>query len=146
MLKTLLVAAAMVCVTVPAVAQSYGGRDEPCLRNRNIHDYQVVPGERSLVVRDIARQRYRINFLGRCYGLKHNMGLAFRSRGTSSLSCVARGDIVYNTAGIGTDRQCIVQSVEYQTRALDQRDYEALRARDDRPARRDRDYRDRDYR
>ena len=56
MLKTLLVVAALIGVTVPAVAQSYNGRDEPCLRNRNIYDYQVVPGDRSLVVRDIARK------------------------------------------------------------------------------------------
>ena len=140
MLKTLLVVAALIGVTVPAVAQSYNGRDEPCLRNRNIYDYQVVPGDRSLVVRDIARKRYRINFLGQCYGLKYNMGLAFRTRGVGTLSCVTRGDSVYNNAGIGTDRQCIVQSVEYQTRALDQREYEALRARDNRRER-GRDYR-----
>ena len=92
MLKTLLVVAALIGVTVPAVAQSYNGRDEPCLRNRNIYDYQVVPGDRSLVVRDIARKRYRINFLGQCYGLKYNMGLAFRTRGAGTLSCVTRGD------------------------------------------------------
>ena len=49
-------------------------------------------------------------------------------------------DVFYNNAGIGTDRQCIVQSVEYQTRALDQREYEALRARDNRRER-GRDYR-----
>jgi hypothetical protein len=142
MLKKLLIAAAMVCVTAPAIAQSYdrSDRDRPCLRNRNIYDYQVVPGDRSLVVRDIARKRYRINFLGQCYGLKFNMGLAFRTRGTGTLSCVERGDSVYNNAGIGTDRQCIVQSVEYQTRALDQFDRENMRVREDRRER-GRDYR-----
>jgi len=133
MIRKLLVVAAMLCVTAPALAQS--DRDRPCLRNRNIHDYQLVPGNRSLVVTDIARHRYRINFVGRCYDLQHNFGLAFRTRGVGSLACVTRGDSVYNNAAIGAGRQCIVESVEYQTRALDRRDYEAMRTRDDRPRR-----------
>lgn len=138
MLRKLLIAAAMVCVTAPAIAQSYDNRDRdrPCLRNRNIYDYQLVPGNRSLIVRDIARQRYRVNFMGRCYDLKHNFGLAFRTRGIGSLACVERGDSVYNNQAIGAGRQCIIESVQYQTRALDQRDYEAMRTRDDRPGRR----------
>jgi hypothetical protein len=146
MIRTMLVAAALVCVTLPAVAQPYRDRDmrePPCLRNRNIYDYQLVPGNRSLVVRDIARNRYRINFMGRCYDLQHNFGLAFRTRGVGSLACVTRGDSVYNNQAIGAGRQCIVQSVEYQTRDLDRMDREAMQIRDER--RRDRDYRD-DYR
>ena len=139
MIRHVLLAATLLCVAVPAVAQPYRDRDRreaPCLRQRNIHDYQIVPGDRSLVVTDIARQRYRLNFIGRCYDLKHNFGLAFRTRGVGTLACVTRGDSVYNNAAIGAGRQCIVESVEYQTRALDQRDYEAMRTRDDRPNRR----------
>ena len=133
MIRKLLVVAAMLCVTAPALAQS--GRDAPCLRNRNIHDYQLVPENRSLIVTDIARQRYRVNFVGRCYDLQHNFGLAFRTRGVGTLACVTRGDSVYNNAAIGAGRQCIVESVEYQTRRHDRMDYEALRTRDDRPRR-----------
>ncbi len=102
-----------------------------------------MPGDRSLVVTDIARNRYRINFIGRCYDLKHNFGLAFRTRGVGSLSCVARGDWVHNRAVLGPGRQCIVESVEHQTRALDRMDYEAMQARDQGWDRRDHDYRDR---
>ena len=133
MIRKLLVVAAMLCVTAPALAQS--NRDAPCLRNRNIHDYQLVPGNRSLIVTDIARQRYRVNFVGRCYDLQHNFGLAFRTRGVGTLACVTRGDSVYNNAAIGAGRQCIVESVEYQTRRHDRMDYESLRTRDDRPRR-----------
>jgi hypothetical protein len=142
MIRHVLLAATLLCVAVPAVAQPYGDRDRreaPCLRQRNIHDYQIVPGDRSLVVTDIARQRYRLNFIGRCYDLKHNFGLAFRTRGVGTLSCVTRGDSVYNSQALGAGKQCIVESVEYQTRALDRMDYEAMQGRD----RRDRDYRDR---
>jgi hypothetical protein len=139
MIKTWLVAAAMVCVTAPAGAQSSGtqsspNRPPPCLRVGNIYDFQLVPGNRSLVVQDISRTRYRVNFMGRCYDLKYNFGLAFRTFGTGELSCVGRGDSVYNNQAFGAGRQCIVKSVEYQTRALDQMDYNALRTRDDRPA------------
>ena len=133
MIRKLLVVAAMLSVTAPALAQS--NRDAPCLRNRNIHDYQLVPGNRSLIVTDIARQRYRVNFVGRCYDLQHNFGLAFRTRGVGTLACVTRGDSVYNNAAIGAGRQCIVESVEYQPRRHDRMDYEALRTRDDRPRR-----------
>jgi hypothetical protein len=147
MIRSILVAAALVCVTVPAVAQSYQPGERPCLRNRNIYDYQLVPGNRSLVVRDIARNRYRINFIGRCYDLQHNFGLAFRTRGVGTLACVTRGDSVYNNQAIGAGRQCIVESVEYQTRSHDRMDREAMQIRDERRNdRRDRDYRDRDYR
>ena len=142
MIRHVLLAATLLCVAVPAVAQPYGDRDRreaPCLRQRNIHDYQIVPGDRSLVVTDIAGQRYRLNFIGRCYDLKHNFGLAFRTRGVGTLSCVTRGDSVYNSQALGAGKQCIVESVEYQTRALDRMDYEAMQGRD----RRDRDYRDR---
>ncbi len=146
MIRHVLLAATLLCVAVPAVARPYRDRDRreaPCLRQRNIHDYQIVPGDRSLVVTDIARQRYRLNFIGRCYDLKHNFGLAFRTRGVGTLSCVTRGDSVYNSQALGAGKQCIVESVEYQTRALDRMDYEAMQARDQGRDRRDRDYRDR---
>jgi Family of unknown function (DUF6491) len=139
MIRKLLVAATLVCVTVPALAQpdrNSDPRETACLRNRNIYDFQIVPGNRALVITDIARNRYRLNFTARCYDLQRNFGLTFRTRSVGTLSCVARGDSVYNNAAIGPDRQCIVESVEYQTRALDRMDHEAIRARDDRRDRR----------
>ena len=143
MIRFTILAAAVVCVTVPAIAQPTRERDmqEPaCLRQRNIYDYQVVPGNRSLVVTDLARQRYRLNFIGQCYNLQHQFGLAFRSRGVGTLSCITRGDEILLRDPVGPN-QCIIKNVEYQTRALDQMDREAMNARrnrqDERRDRRD---------
>ena len=51
-------------------------------------------------------------------------GLAFKTFGVSSLSCVSKGDqvLVRNPGG---PRQCIVQSVTYQTPAMDRADLAA---------------------
>ena len=134
MIRSLVLAATLACVTGPVLAQptrEKDTREAPCLRQRNIYDYQVVPGNRSLVVTDLSRQRYRLNFLGRCYNLQHQFGLAFKSRGVGTLSCIQRGDEVLMNDPIGPN-QCIIQSVQLQTRVLDQADADALRAQQDR--------------
>jgi len=136
MIRSLILAAALVCVAVPALAQPHRDpREAPCLRQRNIYDYQVVPGNRSLIVTDLSRQRYRLNFLGRCYNLQHQFGLAFKSRGVGTLSCITRGDEILMNDPVGPN-QCIIQSVELQTPALDSADREAMRDRQDRRDRR----------
>ena len=100
------------------------GKPRACAQ-RNIYDYQIVPGNRSLVVTDISRRRYRLNFMGRCYNLQHQFGLAFRSRGVGSLSCIAKGDEIQMRDPVGPN-QCIIGSAEYQTPALDPADMEAM--------------------
>jgi hypothetical protein len=121
MIRSIVLAAALAGVAVPAMAQPYSDRtmrEAPCLRQRNIYDYQIVPGNRSLIVTDLSRQRYRLNFIGQCYNLQYQFGLAFRSRGVGTLSCIAPGDEVIKNDPVGPP-QCIVKSVEYQTRAMD---------------------------
>ncbi len=121
MIRSIVLAAIFACVAVPAVAQPYRDsamQEAPCLRQRNIYDYQIVPGNRSLIVTDVSRQRYRLNFIGQCYNLQYQFGLAFRSRGVGTLSCITRGDEIVKRDPVGPS-QCIVKSVEYQTRALD---------------------------
>jgi hypothetical protein len=96
-------------------------QDPPCLRQRNIYSFDTVPGNRSLVVTDIARKRYRLNFLGVCPNLQFNVSLAFQSRGVGTLACIDKGDTVYQNDPVGIG-QCIVRDVQYQTPALDQAD------------------------
>ncbi len=130
--------AILLFAAVPALSQPYRPGPPPgeraCLRQGQIYDYQLVPGDRSLVVTDLARQRYRLNFMNRCYDLKFQFGLRFKTFGVGRLSCVARGDSVL-TDRIG-DNQCIIRSVEYQTRELDRMDYQAARDMKDRNDRR----------
>jgi hypothetical protein len=127
--------AALMCVAVlsavPALAQPSALRSAPsdraCLQQGQIYDFQIVPGNRSLVVTDLARKRFRLNFMGKCYNLQHQFGLRFKTFGVGSLSCVARGDSVLLNDPVGPN-QCIVQSVEYQTPTLDRTDFEAAQA------------------
>ena len=126
----LLLTAALLCVAVPAIAQpatAPAPSDPPCLVQRNIYDFKTVPGNRSLIVTDLARKRYRLNFVGVCYNLQYQLGLAFRTRGVGTLACVERGDSVLQRDVVGPN-QCLIQSVEYQTPALDKVDAEAAAA------------------
>jgi hypothetical protein len=129
MTRSLLIAA-LLCVSVPAIAQPAAQpvpSDPPCLRQRNIYDFKTVPGNRSLIVTDLARKRYRLNFVTTCYNLQYHLTLGFRTRGVGTLSCVERGDSVLQRDVVGPN-QCLIQSVEYQTPALDKADVEAAAA------------------
>lgn len=107
---------------VAAAAQSPAPPQEPpCLRQRNIYSFDIVPGNRSLIVVDLARKRYRLNFLGVCPNLQFNITLAFQTRGVGTLACVQKGDAVYQNDPVGFG-QCIVRDVQYQTPAMDQAD------------------------
>jgi len=126
--------AALMCASAPAVAHadktvaqtvnSIAGRDQPCLRQRNIYDFQVVPGNQSLVVTDLSRRRYRLNFVGHCYELKHQFGLAFRTHGVGTLSCVERGDSVVLPDSVGQN-ECVIGGITYQTPSMDRTDMKA---------------------
>ncbi|HKY18363.1 MAG TPA: DUF6491 family protein [Rhizomicrobium sp.] len=129
MTRSLLIAA-LLCIAAPAIAQPAAQpapSDPPCLRQRNIYDFKTVPGNRSLIVTDLANKRYRLNFMGVCHNLQHHLQLGFKTEGVGTLSCITRGDSVLQRDVIGPNR-CVIQSVEYQTPALDKADAEAAAA------------------
>jgi hypothetical protein len=99
-----------------------------CLRPINLYDFKPVPGNRSLVVVDQSRQRYRVNFMGVCYNLQYHLGVAFKTRGAGNLSCVSKGDSVLVRDAV-TPGPCIIKDVQYQTVALDQADAAAAAAK-----------------
>jgi hypothetical protein len=126
-----LIAATLLCSAAPALAQPQPAappQQPACLVQRNIYDYHPVPGNRSLVVTDLARQRYRVNFVTPCYDIQYNLSLRFKTNGVTALSCVTKGDQVLfnNPAGPGF---CLIRDVEYQTPAMDQQDAAAAAAR-----------------
>jgi hypothetical protein len=123
-MKRYLLVATLLCSAIPAMAQRatppQTGR--PCLRPINMWDFQLVPGNRSLVVIERSRQRFRVNFMSECRNIQFQFrGIRFVTRGTGRLSCVARGDSVRfrDPAGPGI---CIVREVVWQTPELDQQD------------------------
>ena len=120
--------AALLCATTPAIAQPsqpYPPKPIPneaaCLRERNIYDFKPVPGNRSLVVIDQARQRYRLNFMGVCSNLQYHLSVGFKTHGVGGLSCLAKGDSVI-VRDVVTPIPCIIKDIQYQTVALDQAD------------------------
>jgi len=128
----ILLIALLTFVTGPAFAQSYSAPtpvpNEPaCLRPINLYDFKNVPGNRSLIVIDRSRLRYRVNFMGVCYNLQYHLGVAFKTRGAGNLSCVSMGDSVIIRDAI-TPAPCIIKDVQYQTVALDQADAAAAAA------------------
>ena len=122
----ILLIALLTCAAAPAFAQSSQPvkpipEGPACLRPINLYDFKPVPGNRSLVVIDQARNRYRVNFMGVCYNLQYHLGVAFKTRGAGNLSCVSKGDSVLVRDAV-TPGPCIIKDVQYQTVALDQAD------------------------
>ncbi|HEX2761040.1 MAG TPA: DUF6491 family protein [Rhizomicrobium sp.] len=101
--------------------------ERACLRPAQIYDYHPVPGNRAIVVTDLARRQYRLTFMGTCRDLQYHIGLRFKTFGTGGLSCVARGDQIQMNDPVNPN-PCIVQSVDYQTAALEQADVAAAAA------------------
>lgn len=129
MIRLSIVTTASLLLTTAAMAQpSAPPQEPPCLRQRNIYSFDTVPGNRSLVVVDLARKRYRLNFMGVCPNLQFNITLAFQTRGVGTLACVQKGDAVYQNDPVGFG-QCIVRDVQYQTPAMDKADAAEAAAR-----------------
>ena len=97
----------------------------PCLRQGQIYDFKPVVGNRSLIVTDVRRQRYRLSFMGICYNLQFHLGLGFKSFGAGTLSCLSNGDSVIMR---DAPNRCIIKDIQYQTPALDQADAAAAAA------------------
>jgi hypothetical protein len=130
----ILLIALLAGATAPAFAQSsqpYPPKPIPnepaCLRPINLYDFKPVPGNRSLIVIDQSRQRYRVNFMGVCYNLQYHLGVAFKSRGAGNLSCISKGDEVIIRDAV-TPAPCVIRDIQYQTVALDQADAQAAAA------------------
>ena len=127
-----ILAALLACTAVPALAQGQVGSEpapvpsgRPCLQQGNIRDFQYAPGSRSLIVTDTARVRYRLTFIAKCYDIDREFGLRFKSRGVGRLSCVAKGDSVV-LKNAGSERECIIRDVDFQTPFMDRADLAAL--------------------
>ncbi|RZI71672.1 MAG: hypothetical protein EOP38_31235 [Rubrivivax sp.] len=121
-----LVASATLVFALSAHAQPRPPRTDQCLRNINIWDYTPVPGNRSLIVTDKSRRKYRVDFVAPCYNLQRQFGLGFKTFAPSSLACVTRGDSVVMRDPVGPN-QCLIERVVPYTPAMEQADRQAAR-------------------
>ena len=122
--KILMVIGCVAVLSAPAAAQH--GSSPVCLRQIDIYSFDAVPGNRSLVVEDRRRQRYRVNFMGICNNLQFKLGLRFKSFGTSNLSCLSRGDQILQRDPVGPTR-CVIRDIQRQTGEMDRADVAARR-------------------
>jgi hypothetical protein len=124
-------AGVLVFATASSMAQDYRSAPPPdekaCLRPAEIYDYSPVPGNKAIIITNLARKRYRLTFMGTCYNLQYHIALRFKTFGAGRLTCVSRGDQAQIRDPV-TPAPCIVQSVEYQTPAMDQADAAAAAA------------------
>ena len=111
------------CSVAPAIAQPAPPppAEKACLRPAQIYDYHPAPGNRAIIVTDLARKRYRLSFMATCRDLQYHIALRFKTFGVGGLSCVGRGDQLQMNDPVNPN-PCIVQSIDYQTPALDQTD------------------------
>lgn len=121
MTSRLLVSSLLLLLPSAAALAQTPAAPQPCLRQNNIWSFDPVPGNRALVVTDRLHRRYRVNFMGFCPNLQFHLGLGFKTRGTSSLACIEKGDSVI-VRDPSSPPECIIQSVVPQTAALDKAD------------------------
>jgi hypothetical protein len=126
MIRLLLAATALSVAAAPAMAQAPTPpppppTTPPCLVQTNIYDFQLVPGNRSLVVIDRARQRFRLNFIGACRNIQYKFGLRFKTYGVTQLACLRKGDQILYSDPVGPGF-CVIRDIQYQTPEMDQQD------------------------
>jgi hypothetical protein len=107
-------------VSAPAMA------DRSCLVIRQVYNWDVVDPQ-TLVVENIAHDKFKVTLTGPCPHIEYNLGVGFKSFANTSLDCLRRGDqIVHN--GVGLGNTCPIKSVEPYTPAMQKADQAAAAA------------------
>jgi hypothetical protein len=114
-----------VCALAPAPVAA---AEKPCLQIGQVYDFTPVPGNRSLIVTDRLRKKYKLTFTGICSDLQYNMGLGFKSFGTGRLSCLTRGDYVISHDPARPLNHCVIQKIEAYTPQMQKADAAARAA------------------
>jgi len=103
-----------------------------CLRVGQVEDFQPSRDNRSLIVTDRRRNKYKVFLLGVCPDLKYRIGLAFHARAAAGgLACLTPGDEVIMRRQAGIGGHCPIQKIVPYTREMERADAaaEAARAR-----------------
>jgi hypothetical protein len=107
-LRVLLPAALVLVASYPAES----GTDESCLRSNRIFSWEVRD-DRTLIVTDMSRKRYKVAVVGTCIGLDNTkFAIAFET--LSEMSCLRAGDVLrYHDPVFGPQR-CPIAFVEIE--------------------------------
>lgn len=112
---------ALLASTLPVLAQP-PAPPRACLQVGRVYDFQPNRDNRSLIVTDSLRKKYKVTLLGICPDLKYRLSLGFHSRGTGSLQCLAPGDEVVMRREAGIGGRCPIKSIEYYTPEMEKAD------------------------
>jgi uncharacterized protein DUF6491 len=103
-----LLAAILIAATLPAHAA--GSEEKACLQSNRIWGWQAV-NDHTLIITDRAYRRFTVSLRSGCIGLADYAGMALTVRTTTSLGCLAQGDMVrFNSPALGR-LSCVVSSV-----------------------------------
>ncbi len=116
--------AGAIALVVPASAQNAapqaGGQ---CLRSNQIDSFSSIKGdERSMVVIDRFRNKYKLGFNTVCDDIDFTGAVAIRTLANTGLSCIQRGDMVITRSVSGWQDRCVINQVQPYTPAMERAD------------------------
>jgi len=122
LLPALAIAGAMMFV-VPASAQPEPQSGGQCLRSSQIDSFSSIKGdERSMIVIDRFRNRYKLGFNAVCDDIDFTGAVAIRTLSNTGLSCIQRGDMVITRSVSGWQDRCVITRVQLYTAAMQKAD------------------------
>ena len=117
-MKSILAASALagglaLAVAGTAAAAHPANSDRPqqrCLQIGRIYSWNADKTDRSLVIESDTRDKFRLDLMGYCPGLRFTETIALRSPGGTALSCVSPGDMIYFRSA-GMIQHCAIRRV-----------------------------------
>jgi len=97
-----------------------------CLQQDQINNWRALD-QRTLIVDDTFRKRFKIKLMTICQDLQFHERLAFKVIGGIGLSCLSSGDEVIAGSDIGP-QHCVIQSIEPYTPEMEKADKDAAAA------------------
>jgi hypothetical protein len=122
MLAAALVAAAL---ATPAFAQQAQGSSpmaghQTCLQIGRIWSWHA-PDDHSLIVENDNHQKFKLDLMGYCPGLRFKETIGFKSIGGTELSCISAGDYIF-FRDEGMRSRCSIQKVSPYTAEMEKAD------------------------
>jgi hypothetical protein len=123
LLPALAIAGAMLLV-VPVSAQPVNPAvGQQCLRSNQIDSFSSIKGdERSMIVIDRFRYKYKLGFNTTCDDIDFTGSVAIRTLSNTGLSCIQRGDTVITRSVSGWQDRCVINQVQPYTPAMEKAD------------------------
>jgi hypothetical protein len=117
----------MAIAALVAASATPAWADNACLQFGYIRNWTAL-NDRTLIVEDDARKKFKLKLIGVCSDLDYHEQLAFKSRGSLSISCLSPGDqVITRGFGIGPER-CAITSIQNYTPEMEQMDKAAAKA------------------